>query len=69
MRKLTPQEIEQFASRPGVKRIAVENFLMSVGGDEWFDRMNLKSDTKLYNWNKATFDAISDGIELASKEQ
>jgi len=30
MRELTMEEIEKLATRPGVKKIAVENFLMTV---------------------------------------
>lgn len=33
MRELTGKEIEEFANRPGAKKIAVENFLMSMGND------------------------------------
>jgi len=67
MRTLTPQEIEHFASRPGVKRIAVENFLMSMGTDTTNAFNNLALDSKLYKWNVATFEAIEASIYLAAR--
>lgn len=68
MRKLLDEEIEKLASRTGVKRIAAENFLSSMGLD-YFDACgNLALDAKLYKWNAQTKKAISDGIELAMKE-
>lgn len=66
MRKLTLKEIEGFALREGVRRIAVENFLMSMGSDELSALGNLGLDTQLYNWNAETVRAIKDGIRLAS---
>lgn len=68
MRSLTLQEIEQFASRPNARRIAVENFLMSMGSDKEVAIANLTLDTKAYGWNTATTGAILAGIKLASKE-
>lgn len=68
MRKLTLQEIEQLSIRLGVKRIAVENFLMSMGDDGVLARCNLALDAKLYKWNKATCDAIANGIHLAESK-
>lgn len=65
MRKLTLQEIEQFASRPGVKRIAVENFLLSMGNNRKDNIANLFLDAGLYKWRKETIQAITDGIHLA----
>lgn len=67
MRTLTLQEIEQLASRPGVKRIAVENFLISMGTDGMIARTNLELDTKCYKWNTATVRAIRAGIQLAGE--
>ena len=66
MRKLSSEEIERFASRSGVRRIAVENFLMSMGSDELSALGNLELDRQLYHWNAATVKAIGAGIRLAS---
>jgi len=68
MRKLSLVEIEGFASRSKVKRIAVENFLMSMGEDVGVAFGNLEFDTKLYHWNRKTVNAIGDGIVLASRK-
>lgn len=67
MRELTNEEIERFASRKGVRRIAVENFLMSMGTElrPWQVRANANMDARLYRWNYATVKAINDGIDLA----
>ena len=65
MRKLTTEEIERFALRKGVRRIAVENFLMSMGTDYDIAVANLELDTGLYRWNSATRKAIYEGIRLA----
>ena len=66
-RELTAQEIEQLASRPGVRRIAVENFLGTMGTDltRGEQLANLTLDTALYKWNAATQKAISVGIGIA----
>ena len=69
MRELTVEEIKQLANRKGVRRIAVENFLMSMGTDPHIARANLSLDAKLYKWDRMTVQAISDGIQLASKEE
>lgn len=67
MRELTSREIQKLASRKGVRRIAVENFLMSMGTDERIATSNLWLDKGLYHWNSATVKAILDGISLARK--
>lgn len=67
MRKLSLDEIKKFASRKGVRRIAIENFLMSMGSNYDHALINLEIDTQLYKWNKRTIKAIRDGISLASK--
>jgi len=67
MRKLTTKEIEKLASREGVKRMAVENFLMSMGDNPMEAYGNLSLDTGLYGWNSKTANAIRTGINLASK--
>ena len=68
MRQLLKSEIEKLASRKGVKRIAVENFLMTMhhgGIIEPLVRCNLDMDARAYRWNAATVKAISDGLKLA----
>lgn len=67
MRKLSLVEIKKFASRKGVRRIAVENFLMSMGSNYMNANLNLEIDVRLYKWNKRTIKAINDGISLACK--
>jgi hypothetical protein len=57
--------IESLASLPGVKRIAVENFLGSLSPDESLSDAlkNLCLDARSYKWNAATVKAITQGIE------
>lgn len=70
LRELTRSEIEKFASRPDVKRIAVENFLMTNHVNETLltALANLRLDTNLYNWDTETVKAISLGIKTAIVE-
>ena len=68
MRILTNAEIEQLASTKGARRIAVENFLSTMGTDERIARANFSLDTGLYKWNAPTQAAIRAGICLASKK-
>jgi hypothetical protein len=67
MRELSNDEIEMFASRVGVRRIAVENFLSTLGqaGGMSNELRNLGDDAKSFKWNKETVKAIKDGIILA----
>jgi hypothetical protein len=59
MRKLT----SKFPNRPGVRRIAVENFLSTLGELSFVEALgNLTLDAGLYRWNEATCKAIYDGI-------
>jgi len=70
MRNLTIPEIDKILEKhPQAKRIAVENFLITVTncGSESNARKNLKLDTKLYRWNTQTVKAIKVGIEIAKK--
>jgi hypothetical protein len=66
-RKLTNQEIDALASRPSVRRIAVENFLISVDLEQPFEEhmLNAGNDAVSYGWNEATRYAIEDGLRLA----
>lgn len=69
MRKLTLEEIRLLASKPGVRKTAVENFLFSMGTDYVTAMNNLRLDLSLYKWNKATVNAIKKGISLATTTQ
>lgn len=68
LRKLSIDEIRNLADRPNVRRIAVENFLITVTNnpDAFCAIMNLRKDAILYNWNVETRKAILMGIELAT---
>jgi len=60
--------IEELANRKGVKKIAVENFLMSLGESTKEEALaNLNYDTQLYNWNSVTYLAIREGIKRLIK--
>jgi len=60
------EEIEEFTNRPNVKKVAAENFLMSMGEDLTVAMGNLGLDAKSYGWNKQTIQAILDGIWVAA---
>lgn len=63
---LTPTDITKLASRRGVRKIAVENFLSTLGHEgpagEAGARRNLYADAASYGWNAATVNAINAGI-------
>jgi len=65
MRSLTREEIESLACRANVKRVAVENFLMTMGDDSNSAIENANLDKSLYKWNAPTFNAIMKGIQMA----
>ena len=67
MRKLTNEELDKFAAREGVRKIAVENFLMTVTNNSSarIAELNLREDAVRYKWNPATCQAIKDGIALS----
>ena len=67
MRQLTIPEINKLASRKNVKKIAVENFLMTMGDNYHNALHNMYYDADLYKWNNETFQAINAGIILAKK--
>lgn len=67
MRYLTDAEIDTLASRPGVKRTSVANYLSSMGEDPMAADINLKQDAKSYKWDPKTVKAIRDGILLAKR--
>jgi hypothetical protein len=72
---LTPEKIQELANRKGVRRIAVENFLGTLGneGGAREAKMNMYQDASGYKWNAATQLAILRGIDLyyarSKKEQ
>ena len=69
MRTLTESEIEKLASRKGVRRIAVKNFLGTMADyGVVAAQANLKYDGKIYQWSPATVAAIMAGIRMASQE-
>lgn len=60
---LTSERINELATKKGVKTIAVQNFLGSLGGQTEQDAMaNLSQDAAMYKWNAATQSAIRTGI-------
>jgi len=60
---LTAKRIEELASKPNVRKIAVENFLSTLGDMDYNSALgNLELDANLYNWNTATVSAIREGI-------
>lgn len=68
MRSLTTSEIETILFKnPKAKRIAVLNFLSTIGNNDTAlgASMNLGSDAQVYQWNAQTVRAIKQGIELA----
>lgn len=69
MKELTSEQIAKLASRTNVRRVAVENFLLSLAAnkDSMTARLNLGRDAALYDWNHETVAAIEDGIRLAER--
>jgi hypothetical protein len=70
MKPLTSSEIVKYANRRGAKKIAVENFLSTLGnaGSKYGELINLNLDATLYKWNYATIRAIEAGISKAYKK-
>jgi hypothetical protein len=64
--KLTTDQIKGLANGKGVRRIAVENFLISLGQERnaLEATLNLHADAKSYGWNAVTIAAIKKGIRL-----
>lgn len=70
LRSLTTTEIESILRKhPKARRIAVENFLMTVANNQnpYYVHANLDKDRLLYGWNSDTVRAIRKGIKLAQK--
>lgn len=69
LRRLSLQEIEAVivafdSPKTPVRRIAVENFLISAPLDLEieYQKMNLHTDAEMYGWNPQTVAAISEGL-------
>ena len=61
---LSSAEIDKLAARKGVRKIAVENFLGTLGSEGRSGALqNLYSDAASYKWNSATVSAITSGID------
>lgn len=71
MKQLTDAEVEKFASAKGAKRVAVENFLMTLDTDigSLGNMLNLHQDAQSYKWNTATVRAIEAGIRFAERKR
>ena len=56
--------IEALANRPKVKKVAVMNFLGSVGGLTYQEAVsNCELDARSYGWNYETVGAIREGLD------
>ena len=67
---LSSTQIEKLAARKNVRKIAVENFLGSLGSLRQFEAYgNLHRDAASYRWNAATIAAIESGIRMAYAEK
>ena len=67
LRELSTEEIRSLSCRCGVEQIAVEKFLMSIGGVPLESAYKkLKRERKLHRWNLRTIGVMSDGIILAT---
>ena len=63
---LSSTQIEKLAARKDVRKIAVENFLGSLGSLRQIEAFgNLHRDAASYRWNAATIGAIKRGVEMA----
>lgn len=61
--RLTPERIAELASGPKVRKIAVENFLSTLGSMSYQEaKGNLEMDARSYRWNEETYGAIWTGI-------
>ena len=69
LRPLFPSEIEDFASRRGVNKIAVKDFLSSIEFCETPDAatVNLRLYLKTHKLSKLTVKTIEEGIDRAIK--
>ncbi len=63
--RMTIDEIREYSLRPGVRRVAVENFLMGIDSERRTRSDCLAScslDARKHKWNASTVHAIVDGI-------
>ena len=62
---LTSNRIQELSNQNGVRKVAVENFLYSVGANpnKYCALLNLESDAISYSWNEETENAIRQGID------
>lgn len=64
-RMISAKRIDELSSGKGVRKIAVENFLSTLGGMSESDaKLNLAMDARSYGWNTATKAAIEEGIRI-----
>lgn len=60
---LNVDQITELSSREGVTRVAVENFLASLGDLSYQEAVgNCEMDKRSYGWNHETSGAIREGI-------
>lgn len=60
---ITTARIVELASRKGAKKIAVENFLGSLGDLTYQEAVgNCELDARSYRWNHETVGAIREGL-------
>lgn len=60
---ITAAKIAELASRPDVKKIAVENFLGTLDDMTYEEAvLNCETDARSYRWNHATRGAIREGL-------
>ncbi len=71
MRTLAIKDINEFASRSGVSKRDVQNFLNTVGqaGSEEGDLLNLYYEARLYSLDNLTVETIEEGIRLAYADE
>lgn len=56
-------KIAELASRPGVRKVAVENFLGSLDGMTYQEAVgNCEMDARSYRWSLETVGAIREGL-------
>ena len=69
-KQLTNEQITKLASKPKVRKVAVENFLGTLfPGPTMQDHLyNLQMDAGLYKWNAPTVAAIREGILMAFRD-
>ena len=62
---LTKERIDQLAKGPNIRGVAVTNFLssLSVDPDSTSAELNLRLDSRQYDWNAQTIKAIRKGIK------